>query len=19
MLMVNYKPSALHDHEDTEP
>jgi len=19
MLMVNYKPSALHGHEDTEP
>jgi len=19
MLMVNYKPSALHSHEDTEP
>jgi len=19
MLVVNYKPSAFHDHEDTEP
>jgi len=19
MLMINYKPSALHGHEDTEP